>query len=223
MNEPTGFLFAYCLDGKGGGDSIGLAGARKWTPGEGTLWVHLDYNEPAAINWLEKDSGIDPLMQEALRASETRPRCLVFKDAMLVILRGVNLNQGAEPEDMVSIRFWLEENRIITMRHRKVMAIEDLRRAVEDGSGPAGSGEFLEALSDRLVTRMGDVIADVDDAFDALEDEVLSEQTYELRPKLAGIRRQVISLRRYIAPQRDVISRLQSEKVSWLSELERMR
>lgn len=93
------------------------------------------------------------------------------------------------------------------------MAVEDLREAIEAGSGPVGSGGFLAELSDRLVARIGDVIADVDDAFDALEDEVLTEQTYELRPKLANIRRQVISRRRYIAPQRDVIARLQGEKV----------
>ena len=142
---------------------------------------------------------------------------------MLVILRGVNLNLGAEPEDMVSVRFWLEENRIVTMRHRRVMAVEDLREAIEAGSGPVGPAGFLEELSGRLIARMGDVIADVDDAFDALEDEVLTEQTYELRPKLANIRRKVISLRRYIAPQRDVIARLQGEKVPWLGDMERMR
>ena len=101
MNETIGFLFAYCLDGKGGGESIDLEGVKNWTPDKGALWVHLDYSVPAAISWLKHESGIDPLMQDALLAGETRPRCLVFKDAMLVILRGVNLNQGADPEDMV--------------------------------------------------------------------------------------------------------------------------
>ena len=223
MNPSTPFIFAYSLHGDGGGDPLDSEGVKNWTAESGTLWVHLDYSEPAAKNWLKHESGIDPLMQEALLAEETRPRCLVFKDAMLVILRGVNLNQGAEPEDMVSIRFWLEQHRIVTMRRRKIMAVEDLRQATDAGSGPVGAGSFLEELSDRLGARMGDAIADIDDAFDALEDEVLTEQTYELRPKLANIRRQVISMRRYIAPQRDVIARLQSEKVTWLSDLERMR
>lgn len=222
MTDSAGFLFAYCLDGVGGGKSIDADGVKCWAPEQGTLWIHMDCNESSTQEWLENESGIDPLMQEALLATETRPRSLVFKDAMLVILRGVNLNPGADPEDMVSIRFWLEEHRIITMRRRKVMAIEDIRLAVEDGSGPVGSGGFLEELSERLIVRMGDVITDVDDAFDALEDEVLMQKSYELRPKLATLRRQVISLRRYIAPQRDVIARLQGEKVKWLNESERM-
>lgn len=223
MSEPTGLLFAYCLDGQGGGQRLDAEAISQWNSEQGTLWVHLDCNEASTQDWLHNESGIDPLMQEALMASETRPRSVVLKDSMLVILRGVNLNYGADPEDMVSIRFWLEEHRIITMRRRKVMAIEDLRLAVEAGSGPVGPGAFLEELSERLIERMGDVITEVDDAFDALEDEVLLDKTYELRPKLAALRRQVISLRRHIAPQRDVIARLQNEKVKWLSEQERMR
>lgn len=223
MSDPTGFLFAYCLDGIGGGKRIDSEEVKSWTPEQGTLWIHMDCNEASTQEWLNNESGIDPLMQEALQALETRPRNLVFKDSMLVILRGINLNKGADPEDMVSIRFWLEENRIITMRRRKVMGIEDIRLALEAGSGPIGPGGFLEELSERLIARMGDVIADVDDAFDALEHEILIDNNHELRPKLAALRRQVISLRRYIAPQRDVIARLQGEKVKWLSELERMR
>jgi len=70
---------------------------------------------------------------------------------------------------------------------------------------------------------MGGVISDVDDSVDALEDEVIAEQTYELRQKIANIRRAAISMRRYLAPQRDVMARLHNEKVDWLSEMDRMR
>ena len=223
MTDHNGLIFAFCLDGKGGGKSLGFQDVKNWKPADGTLWVHLDYSAPAAKHWLDQESGIDPVMVESLTAEETRPRSLVLKDGMLVNLRGVNLNPGAEPEDMVSLRFWIEANRIVTLRHRRIMAVDDLRRAIEAGSGPTGPGNFLEELSDRLVVRMGDVIADVDDAFDALEDEVLTQQTYELRPKLANIRRTVIHMRRYLAPQRDVMARLQGEKVEWLGEMERMR
>ena len=51
---------------------------------------------------------------------------------------------------------------------------------------------------------------------------MLTAQSYELRQKIAEIRRAVISMRRYLAPQRDVMARLYSEKVDWLNEMERM-
>ena len=223
MSDNSGLVFAFSLDGGGGGSRLELDGVKKWHPEDGPLWVHLDYARSAARTWLQNNSGIEPVIVEALTAEETRPRSLVHKGGMLVILRGVNLNPGMDPEDMVSIRFWIESDRIVTLRHRRVMAIDDLRQAVESGSGPVSSGEFLEELADRLVQRMGYVISDVDNAVDELEDEVIAEQTYELRQKIANIRRTSISMRRYLAPQRDVMARLYNEKVDWLNEAERMR
>ncbi len=223
MNETNGLVFAFELDGKGRGRELDWAGIKTWHPAGGTLWVHLDYSGEAVKDWLHHESGIDPVIVEALTAQETRPRSLVHNGGMLLILRGVNLNPGEDPEDMISVRLWIDSDRIVTLHHRRVMAIEDLRQALVDGSGPVSPGGFLEDLSDRLVLRMGSVISDVDDSADALEDEVLTRQSYDLRQKIANIRRVAIGMRRYLAPQREVMTRLYSEKVDWLGEMERMR
>ncbi|MCF7849076.1 MAG: zinc transporter ZntB [Kiritimatiellales bacterium] len=223
MNDNSGLIFAFALDGNGGGTSLDMDGVKTWRPEDGTLWIHLDYTGNAAKDWLCNKSGIDPIIVEALTAEETRPRSVVHQGGMLLILRGVNLNPGMDPEDMVSLRFWIDANRIVTLRHRRVMAIEDLRQAVESGNGPTSPGGFLEDLSDCLGLRTGTVISDVDDSVDALEDEVLTAQNYALRQKIADIRRTAIGMRRYLAPQRDVMVRLHTEKVEWLSELSRMR
>jgi zinc transporter len=223
MIGSSGFIFAFALDGKGGGRSLDWASVKTWRREEGTLWIHLDYAGDDAKQWLDHESGIDPIIAESLTTEETRPRSLVHKGGMLLILRGVNLNPGSDPEDMVSVRCWIEADRIVTMRHRRVMATEDIRQAVLSGSGPTDTGSFLESFSDRLVIRMGNVISDTDDAVDALEDVILTEQSYELRQKIADIRRTVISLRRYLAPQRDVMAHIYTEKVDWLDDRERMR
>tara|TARA_R110002095_G_scaffold182303_2_gene159563 strand:+ start:4156 stop:5130 length:975 start_codon:yes stop_codon:yes gene_type:complete len=223
MDNNTGLIFALSLDGQGGGKEIDWNAIKTWSQEKNVLWVHLDYTENDTKNWLYDDSGIDPVILAALTAEETRPRSLVHKDGMLIILRGVNLNPDTDPNDMVSIRCWIEQNRLVTLRHRRIMAVDDIRKAVIAGNGPTGPGDFLENLADRLAFRMGTVISDVDDTVDELENEVLTEQSYELRQKIASIRRTAISMRRYLAPQRDVMTRLHNEKVKWLSEMDRMR
>lgn len=223
MNENSGLVFGFTLDGAGGGKALSFSEVREWQPADGTLWVHLDYTSEDSRNWLLNESGIDEFIVESLIMEETRPRSLMHRGGMLIILRGVNMNPGADPEDMISIRLWIDADRIITMRHRRVMAIEDLRQAVEAGSGPKGPGSFLEELSDCLVARMGTVIADIDNLADGLEDEILTVQTYQLRQKISDIRRTAIGMRRYLAPQRDVMARLYNEKAEWLDETDRMR
>lgn len=223
MNGNSGLVFAFKLDGRGGGISLGFDEVKAWRPGSVTLWVHMDYTGREALDWLHRQSGLDPVIAEALTAEETRPRSLVHRGGLMLILRGVNLNPGSDPEDMVSVRLWIDANLIVTLRHRRVMAIDDLRKAVTDGNGPAGPGTFLEELCDRLVTRMGTIISEVDDAVNAIEDEVVTAQSYELRQKITAIRRSAISMRRYLAPQRDVMARLYTEKLEWLGESERRR
>ena len=223
MVNNEGLIAAYILDGKGGGQRVGWKEIREWTPTAGLLWVHLNFTAPEAQRWIQEESQIEEVVGDVLLADESRPRVTAFDDGLLIALRGVNLNPGAEAEDMVSLRIWAEKNRIITTRRRKLMSVADLCSAIEQGKGPGTSGEFLEDVADRLMYRMGGVIDELEDKVAELEEAVLTRERHELRPRLASIRREAIYLRRYMAPQREAIARLQSEKISWLTEEDRVR
>jgi zinc transporter len=216
-------ICAYLLDGQGSGKQWGWGEVRAWKPEEGLLWVHLNRNAEETRRWLEDESGLPPMVCEALLAEETRPRIARIGEGLLVILRGVNLSPGADPEDMVSIRLWIEESKVISLRLRHLMAVEDLRVALADGDGPKSPGDLLVMLSERLIDRMGPVLADLDDQVDALEDEVLTAESEDLRKTLASLRRQAITLRRYLAPQRDVVARLHGEPTALLDDTHRLR
>lgn len=223
MGEQDGLICAYRLDGRGDARQLDWEGIRNARPEAGALWIHLNRDDAKSRHWLQEEAGVEPLIYEALVAEETRPRCTAFGEGLLLILRGVNLNPGADPEDMVSVRMWIEPQRIISVRLRRLMAIQDIREGIAKGVGPRDVGDFVVQLSDRLIDRMGSVLEDVDDAVDELEEEVIEAPGHELRMRLGFVRRQAIKLRRYIAPQRDVMSRLQGEQVSWLTPQHRGR
>jgi zinc transporter len=223
MSDGDGLIHACILDGAGGARDVGWAQIESWTQSDGTLWVHLDHNGERARRWLCNEGGAPPLAAEALLAEETRPHSTAMPGGLLVILRGVNLNPGADPEDMVALRLWFEPKRIITTRHRRLMSAQDLRDALAARRGPATTGEFLVEVAERLIERMGPVLGDIDDHIDDLEDQILDERSGDLRHKLVEMRRGAILLRRYLAPQRDVLSRLQVEPVTWLGDAHRLR
>lgn len=223
MTEDAGFIWACELDGTGGAHSLTIEEFERPVPPGRSHWVHLDLRHEETEVWLRTRSGLDDLTCEALLAEEIRPRSLVIAGGMVATLRGVNLNEGEDPENMTSIRVWFDAERVITLRGQRVMAVQDIRDSLEKGDGPDSPGAFLPALVLQLIARMGPVLAALDDEVDELEDLVVSAQTFELRTRLGEVRRQAIALRRYLAPQRDVIARLQSERVGWLSELDRAR
>ena len=223
MTNDTGLLFAWVLNGKGGGESLGWDKVKQWTPPQGVLWLHLEYSNPVVQQWLLQESGLDEVTAEALLAEETRPRSMLSANGLLLTLRGINSNPEAGPEDMVAVRMWSDGTRIITTRRRRLQAASELSQAIEKGAGPRNAGEFVESLTDRMVERMVDVIDDISDQVDELEEAVLTMESYELRPKIAQLRRNAIGLRRYLAPQREAVARLFSEKVEWLSDMDRSR
>lgn len=221
-DAETGLLFAAYLDGRGGATSIEWADIKKWSHEKGVMWVHLDYTRQDARKWLESESELAPVIVESLVAEETRPRALPIDDGLVLFLRGVNMNPGAEPHDMVSLRMYIDPHWIVTLRHRRLLALQDIRTAFETGKGPVDAGTFLSEVTDRLVDRIGDTIDEVHDQVDRTEESVLTTGSSELRGVVAGIRREVIGLRRYLAPQRDALIRLLTEKVSWLAEPQRV-
>jgi zinc transporter len=222
MNDTNARVYAYLLDGNGGGEPIGWAGIAHWRPEQGLLWIHLDSKIPETRNWLENKSGLSEISRESLLDQGTRPRNTLSEEGLLVILRGVNCNPGEDPEDMVAIRMFFTEDRIISIRYRRVMAMQDVCMAIDNQKGPRSAGDFLVMVAERIADRMSDVITDLDDAVDELEDAVVTAEVRELRTALANLRRQTIGLRRYIAPQRDVLFRLIQERTKILDDVDRM-
>ncbi|MEM9683647.1 MAG: zinc transporter ZntB [Pseudomonadota bacterium] len=208
MTEQDGLICAYRLDGEGGGERYPTLESIPERSGAHLSWIHLNRSAPQAQQWLRRESGLPPLICDALLAEETRPRCAAIEDGILLNLRGVNLNPESDPEDMVSIRVWLQTDRIISCRTRQLMAVSDLLQSIESGQGPRETGGFVITIAERLTARMDPVIDALEDKLDELEDTSIQAPTRELRSELAEVRRETIMLRRYIAPQRDALRHL---------------
>ncbi len=215
MTGDDGLLWACLLDGTGGGREVTWPEVRAADPQDGILWLHFDRQGAESRSWLAAESGLAPLIVDALLAEETRPRSFSTTDGLLAILRGVNLNPGADPGDMVALRIYVEERRVISVRARKLMAAQDLRESVAAGRGPTGPADFLVRMADRLVDRMGPVVDDIGDVVDGLENELLESENREIRHKLRSLRQQAIGLRRHLAPQRDALMRMHMEELHW--------
>ncbi len=171
-------------------------------------WILLDRTNDEAARWLERESGLGREVVRELLAEETRPRCEEHDNGVLLILRGVNLNPGADPEDMISVRIWVEEGRLIALRGRRIMALADHYEALEKGEGATRVGQLLASIILRLLIRMEPTITELEETCDDLEIDVLETQRQELREPLYALRHKLISLRRYIAPQRDALKLL---------------
>jgi zinc transporter len=185
--------------------------------------VTFNYAEAGVAEWLRGHSGLSELAVEALLSEETRPRAANLGDHLLLALRGVNLNPGSDPEDMVSIRLRTDGKRVISTRRRVLISTRDVMERFECGIGPVDAGELIVEWIGRIVYRMSDTVDSLEDEVMALEDRVLSGAHAGLRYQLALLRKQTIAIRRYLAPQREAMNRLMMEKLSWMSATYQLR
>jgi zinc transporter len=222
--EPEdGLLFGCMLDGNGGGRLCTWAEAEATAAGAAPLWLHLDNASDRAQSWLHEKSGIPAPVVGALLAKESRPRSLRIDDGLLVILRGINLNEGAEPEDMVALRMWVEPHRIVTVRYERLMTPRDVLSDIIDGAhGAQTAPDLFVALAERLSLKINDVVIGLEDRLDALEAQVDTEQPTKLRSKIAESRQDTVALRRYLSPQREALANLQYDAPDWLDSSQRM-
>jgi zinc transporter len=206
-------LFAYMLNGPERGRRLaqeaeivgGLQAAE-------LAWLHLRARHPRTEGWMRERLGwLDPLVLAALLAEETRPRAAALGKGMLLILRGVNLNPGQEPEDMVSIRIYADPARVVSTSVRDLVSVADLRAQIEAGQGPENAGSFIARLIDRLNDRIGEFLHRLEEDCDEIEARLLDGPEPELRGRISEARRRLILFRRHVGPQREALASLLRE------------
>lgn len=210
-DDPLLFAFEFTPDG----------GARRLTwqdivsgPAERPgvrRWLHLNRLSPEVHAWLNETSGIDELIDRSLLQEDTRPRAARQGNGILVNLRGINMSEGSQPEDMIAIRMWMTAGVVVSLRAFHIKAAQDLRDQIMAGEVPESSGAIVTLLASRLTDGIEPIVAELDAQSDDFEDDLLGADASLPQSALSDFRRKVLSIRRYIIPQREALSQLARE------------
>lgn len=220
-NAQWGLVHALVLDGKGGARSIARTELDDLQlQAEQSLWLHWDRSHPQTRSWLARDGGLSEFVCDLLLEENTRPRLLPLgQEQMLLFLRGVNLNPGAEPEDMVSVRIFAEAQRVISLRLRPLRASDEILQQFAEGRGPRTASELLLVMGELLTEKVQALVSDLSEMVDLEEEKVESDERYTPEHgSLQQIRRRAAGLRRFLAPQRDIYAQLSRHKWSWFAD-----
>lgn len=220
-NAQWGLVHALVLDGKGGARSIprtALDGLQL-EPHE-SVWLHWDRSHPQTQTWLRKTSGLSEFVCDLMLEENTRPRLLALPDnELLLFLRGINLNPGAEPEDMVSVRIFAAAQRVISLRLRSLRATDELITSLNEGKGPKTASELLLYLAQFLTDKVQAVVSELTELVDDMEERIDADERYlPEHGNMVHIRRRAAGLRRFLAPQREIYAQMTRSKMPWFVE-----
>ncbi len=195
---PRGVLFAVDGGGRELPDAYGPQ------PSGGWRWLHLAQTSDEARDWILNRSGIPLAEARALVAEHARPRCVQTEQGLLFIGRGVNLDPESLPEDMKSIRVWVDPGRIITVVKRRMRSAEALAQRFTTGQAPRSPAEVLVHLVARMTERLAPVVQELGEQIDEIRDSVINEDipTADIS-ELSPLRLRAIGLHRYLIPLYD--------------------
>ncbi len=216
MNHTESLLFALQLDGRGGGSDMSLEEILRVenTP----RWLHFDAGAAGTAKLIKRCAkGIDQATVDAMLDRDARPRVIEIDGHVQLTLRGVNLNDNEQAEDMVAIRLWISPDRIISVRYRMLKTVQDIAARLRAGKGPKDVGSIVSLLCSRVLERIDPVLGQLDDDTDNIEERLIDSVDSTLRKNITEVRKKAILFRRYIAPQREAIGKLRLVEVDWLS------
>jgi len=107
------------------------------------IWHHFSYASDSAQKWLNRQSHISDQAKNILLSADTRPRLVIEDNSIIICLRGINLNNDNNPEDMISIRIWLDNNTFLTSCNRESQSILNIQKLINDNIGPQSISELL--------------------------------------------------------------------------------
>ncbi|MEL7291434.1 MAG: CorA family divalent cation transporter [Pseudomonadota bacterium] len=180
-------------------------------PIEANNWYHCQRDQPGLRPWLMENQIPEGII-DSLLADDTRPRFESYDDgSFLIILRGINLNQGSEPDDMLSLRILWHKGTLISTRKVPSRAVSTLISQLEQGKGPKSLDAVLVTMMNSINRLIADFLTPIEDKINELEGEAQSHLD-----TLNQLHFRLLKLRRYLKPQRYVFEDLISAEVTQL-------
>lgn len=183
------------------------------------VWLHIEGVNPDGQ--LDLPAFVPNLAANALLASETRPRCDTMLNGALINLRGTGVRVTTDSDQLVSIRVWVEANRVTSVTRNPLAALELVEAAMPSGRISDG-GDFVAALAQAISNELDPQVAELGDSLDGCESEIEHANIYSLRRRITQLRSHAIGLRRFVAPDRDALQTMARLDFEWISDDDRL-
>jgi zinc transporter len=207
----------------------GAGGMRRHEPGttpleippNGFKLIVGNSKAPEFKLWLRDELG--EFNASLITAPTSRSRCTVMDDRALVMLRVVR--PGAAPNDVGRqfLAVWIERHRVIIASELNIIDFLGLAKADQAYHAPVSPADLIARLALRATDRLEPLIEMLGDRLDDIEESLITRRTEKAQDNLEQLRRTLISFRRLVWPQRDALSTLEIEDLSFFSDRDRLR
>jgi magnesium transporter len=190
---------------------------RQAVAGGGFFWLDLDIHDPGpdddVSGMLTNTFHFHPVAVEAADRFGQRARIDDYDDFVHVITFGI----AADGKSVAEVHCFITEKFIITIHQGNCPALATVRNRIgghHASEVAAPQVVIFYLIMDTLVDSFFPVLSAFDDSIDNVEGAILKNPTEEQLGTLFGMKREVMTIRKVITPQRDMIESLNAGMVT---------
>lgn len=182
-------------------------------PDGAVLWVDLDVSDDAQAALLSDVFHFHPLAIEDARNPKSRVKAEEYPDFLVVVARVVSFCETTpDPYDLetANLTLFITEHAVVTTHLETLPSVQALieRLRANPDLLERGPARIAHQVLDAAIDAYFPVLDQLDEFVDDVEQRVFGRFDEALLQEIFKVKRLVISLRRYLAPQREVLSQL---------------
>lgn len=178
------------------------------------FWLDIADVGAAETSALGEAFGFHPLALEDTLKRGQRPKLDDFGDYMFLVYYGIEApaTGGGGGEDgggealPVEVHAFLSGGYIVTTHRGACRALDEVKKRLEAQS-PRSEQFVVYRVLDALTDTFFPVLDQLEERIEELDEEILERAESRHLEEISALRRQLVALRRVVAPQRDLLAR----------------
>lgn len=190
------------------------------------LWVSLEDPDEKEINILKDIFQFHDLaIEDSISTGYQAPKVDDFGSYIFLIVHAIVSDNTLTELMTQELNIFLGEGYLVTVSHGKALnPVESVfQRLKKDERLVQNGSDFLcHAVLDALVDEYMPIIDKMDDEIEWLEDLVLSKPKPVIMERIIKLKHSIMTLRRIVAPMREVMNRLSRDDFPMIDSLSRI-
>jgi magnesium transporter len=188
-------------------------------------WLNVDgVHQAQVIEEIGTNLDIHPLVMEDILNTSQRPKIEDFDEYIYIVLKMLYWNEEHSEVESEQVSLILGDTYVISFQEGDITGkdvFEAVRGRIRGGKSrisKRGADYLLYSLIDAAVDHYFVILEHLGERITDLEEELVTDPTIDTLQLIHNLKRELVFLRKYVWPLREVVSRLEKAETDLLEE-----
>ncbi|HSR12788.1 MAG TPA: magnesium/cobalt transporter CorA [Thermodesulfobacteriota bacterium] len=189
-------------------------------------WVNVDgVRDVDVLANLGRCFELHPLVQEDILNTDQRPKIEDYGEDLFVVLKCLTYNNHSEGIEAEQISLLLRPPMLLSFQEKEGDSFTPIKEMLRQGKGrlrKMGADYLCYMLLDVVVDRYFSVLESLGEKIESVEGRLLADPTPETLLEIQNLKRDMLFMRKWVWPLREVVNRMERGDFSAVQESTRL-